>query len=171
MGNVKPILDTISSRESPKFGYTSYYGRGREGVGPAAPPKELTEMTVDEVLQWQKTNNPPGPGTAAAGRYQIVEETLGELKTKLKLDGSELFDEEMQDKMAMALLKKRGYDKWVKGDLSDEEFANNLAKEWAGLPVVSGAKKGQGYLRATLTVTCKVLYDIVTFALRRSNDS
>lgn len=42
-------------------------------------------------------------------------------------------------------MNRRGLGSYKSGKMSAEAFANNLAKEWAGLPVVSGPKKGRSY--------------------------
>lgn len=70
-------------------------------------PVNFVGMSINEVLQWQKDNNPPGLATAAAGRYQIIRNTLLDLKDRMGLTGRELFDQNMQDRMATELLKKR----------------------------------------------------------------
>jgi len=136
---VKDVLNFIGSKEAPR-GYVDYF----RGVT-VKPPKLLTEMTINEVLDWQVEANPPGPGTAAAGKYQIINKTLKDLVDKAGLTGEELFNEETQDRLAMILLKRRGLDKFLAGSITQEQFANNLAKEWASLPVVSGAKKGKSF--------------------------
>src|SRR5690606_32919381 len=45
----------------------------------------------------------------------------------------------------MQLLEGRGLSKWQRGQMSDEQFINNLALEWASLPKSNGrgAYKGQ----------------------------
>lgn len=142
---VVQLGNVISSGESPRFGYDSWYGRGTSR-GPAPPPKPPTQMTVREVLEWQKHNNPPGPGTNAIGRYQIVNipnaPTMEEVVRELGFTGDELFDQTTQDKMFTHLLKRRGFDDFQKGKLRWQDFANNLAKEWASLPVVTPTRRG-----------------------------
>lgn len=44
----------------------------------------------------------------------------------------------MQDRMALELLRGRGYDRFVAGTLSAEQFAINVAKEWAAMPLANG---------------------------------
>lgn len=102
---------------------------------------QLTRMTLDEVdkLQTRMLAHPKNNwNSSAAGRYQIVRKTLRVLRKDLGLTGSELYDEAMQDKLATALLKKRGLDKWVAGKMSDKQFMNNLAMEWASVPQANG---------------------------------
>lgn len=131
------ILEYIGKHEAPR-GYVDYY----RGAKP--PPRPLTDMTVREVLDWQAWANPPGPGTAAAGRYQIIRPTLEWLVQDMGLRGDEKFSRNLQDKMGLRLLQRRGFDAFIEGG-SAEDFCNSLAKEWASMPVVSGPKRGKSY--------------------------
>lgn len=79
----------------------------------------------------------------AAGRYQIMEDTLRGLLHIVGPD--ELFDEKNQDRLAIGLLRRRGLDDYLEGRMSIHSFGNNLAKEWASLPVVKGRKYGRSY--------------------------
>ena len=142
----RAIMDFVAAREAPR-GYVDYY----RGVS-FPPPRPLTEMTIDEVLDWQAAANPPGPGTAAAGRYQIIEQTLRGLKRQMDLTGDERFDPAMQDRMAFELMLGRGWDRFARGTLGARDFALSLAKEWASLPVLDTARgahrlvhRGQSY--------------------------
>ena len=51
----------------------------------------------------------------------------------------------MQDKLAVALLERRGSKKYVNKELTPHEFAANLAKEWAALPKVIGDKPDESF--------------------------
>jgi hypothetical protein len=104
------LRNAVGSREAPRFGYDSWYGRG-SSRGPVAPPKPPTQMKVKEVLEWQNTHNPPGPETTAIGLYQIVDQpnarTLSNLVRTMGLTGEELFTAELQDRMADTLMERR----------------------------------------------------------------
>ena len=132
------LLDYIGDHEAPR-GYDDFYRRAKR------PPRPLTSMTVDEVLDWQVWANPPGPGTAAAGRYQIIRPTLEWLKQVMGLTGRETFSKNLQDRMGLRLLQRRGYDDYMAGRITPADFGNALAKEWASMPVVYGPKKGMSY--------------------------
>lgn len=106
------------------------------------PPKPLVKMTVREVLAWQDRIDPKYR-SEAAGKYQIMEDTLRPLWKEAGLTLDSLFDEKGQDALADALLRRRGLVKYLEGKISAETFANNLAHEWASLPVVSGPGKGR----------------------------
>ncbi len=126
------LLSFIGSKEAPQ-GYNTVFGGDQE---------KLTSMTLDDVLQFQKKQK--GESTAV-GKYQFINKTLAELKGKMGLSGKERFTPELQDKLATALLERRGLSDFKEGKLKLEEFANNLAQEWASLPVVSGEKKGRSF--------------------------
>lgn len=70
---------------------------------------------------------------------------MRDLKKEMGLTDDMKFDKRLQDRMAMQLLKKRGLDDWQAGKLSDDQFMDNLAHEWASLPKADGrgAYKGQ----------------------------
>jgi hypothetical protein len=149
------LRNAVGTREAPRFGYDSWYGRG-SSRGPVAPPKLPTRMKVKEVIEWQNTHNPPGPETTAIGRYQIVDQpnarTLSNLVRTMGLTGEELFTAELQDRMADTLMEGRGLSKFKAGKITAKQFAREMSKEWAGLPVLEdtvGArgriKRGQSY--------------------------
>lgn len=108
-------------------------------------PKRITKMTVDELLAdmqtWRKKY---GTLSSAAGRYQIIYKTLLNLKQVMNLKGTEKFSPDLQDRMGMQLLRFRGYDAFMAGQITLQQFAKNLAQEWASLPVLSGTKNYKG---------------------------
>lgn len=114
---------------------------------------DFTNMTINEVLQWQLENNPEGPGTAAAGAYQIIRPTMEMLVTRMGLTGNELFDKNMQDRMAIELLKIRGL-----GRATHTQFAHNLSREWASLPRDAG---GRSYYDGDGINSCHMAWDTV----------
>lgn len=112
-------------------------------MGSVAPPKPLTEMTVNEVLAFQQEMIRGGAESGAVGAYQIIPKTLRSLVNKMGLNGNERFDKSLQDSMATDLLNRRGYASFRDGTISRERFANNLAAEWASLPLVTGPNAGR----------------------------
>lgn len=140
MIDCKPLLDFIAQHES-RGDYNVVWG----GIkAKDRPPKNLVEMTIGEVLDWQDLIDPPYR-SEAAGRYQIMEDTLRGLYPDAGLSIAHLFNEQNQDRLAVQLLRRRGLGDYIAGRLTAERFANNLAKEWASLPCVSGEKKGRSY--------------------------
>jgi len=114
----KPFLDLVHSGESGKKNYNDYYGSGAYGN----PDKDVTKMTVDEVLTFgDQLRKKTGINTSAIGRYQIEGATLRDVIGKLGIKGTDIFDESLQDKIAIYLAKRRGRN------------ANSLRKEWTSL--------------------------------------
>lgn len=133
-----PLLATIAKGES-SDNYNAYFGKaGNTSI-------HFTDMSIAEVMQWQKEYVRQGSVSSAVGRYQIVRPTLAGLVGRLKLDPNARFDEAMQDRLAIALLERRGAVEYVEKKLSREQFAANLAKEWAALPKVVGDKPDESY--------------------------
>jgi hypothetical protein len=147
----KPValLSFIRGAETSR-GYEDYF---RGSV--LAPPKPVTQMTVREVQAWQDASVKAGSKSSAVGGYQIIRKTFNATAQKLGLTGDELFNEELQDRMGMALLEGRGYNQWAAGKIDDATFANRLSKEWAALPNASGKSTyhGDGLNAATVSST------------------
>lgn len=134
-----PLLNLIGTTEGTDRGrgYNETLAYGKFTGGDV----DLQNMTLNEVraLQRKMLNHPQNKwNSSAVGRYQIVGETLKGLMTEMGLNGSEKFDAALQDKMGMKLLQRRGYDKFMSGEMSAQAFQNNLAREWASLPNTSG---------------------------------
>jgi hypothetical protein len=145
-----PLLDFIGNKESE--GYDDISGLVSRALYPA---KQLTAMTIQEVLDWQESID-QSQLSEASGRYQIMEDTLRGFNNELGLGGGtnslyaraglsagDLFSPENQDKMAIVLLEGRGLSKFLAGTITREQFANNLASEWASLPLVTGPNAGR----------------------------
>ncbi|MBC7512359.1 transglycosylase SLT domain-containing protein [Candidatus Saccharibacteria bacterium] len=134
----KPLLNLIASVES-SGNYNAHFGNARNDS------VKFTDMTIAEVQQWQQDFVGKGSPSSAVGRYQIISTTLDGLIDELAIEPSQKFDPPTQDKMAIALLERRGAGAYVNKELSSEEFAANLAKEWAALPKVIGDNPEQSY--------------------------
>src|SRR5690606_26221365 len=108
-------------------------------------PKPITKMSLGELLNdmgtWSKRF---GTLSSAAGAPQIIKKTLQGLVNELKLNLKQKFDANLQDRLAFHLLRRRGYDSWINGDINDTEFALRLSKEWASLPVLANTKNYRG---------------------------
>lgn len=140
MANVKELLDFISRQES-RGNYNAIWG----GIKKEQRPKLLlTQMTVSEVLAWQDSIDHLYQ-SEAAGRYQVLEDTLRGVYKEAGLRLDSPYDTIGQDAIGTALLKRRGLTSYIVGAISAKKFANNLAREWASLPVVTGPKRGRSY--------------------------
>jgi conjugal transfer mating pair stabilization protein TraG len=90
-------------------------------------------MTLDEVRELQQ-RLVAERGGSPVGRYQIIDDTLDDLMARTGLSGQAHFTPELQDRMGLLLARDAGLDVWQAGRLSDETFAHNLSRIWAGLP-------------------------------------
>lgn len=122
--SVKATLDVIGHGESGN-NYNAIYG---------GENKRLSTMTLNDVLGLQTSIRKSGGASSAVGKYQIINSTLKGLKNELKLDGSEVFDSELQDRLATHLLKKRGSDDYMNGKITAEQYQYNISQEWASVP-------------------------------------
>lgn len=139
-----PILNLIKSHEANSNCNVAYGGK----------TYDLTKMSVRDVraLQEDLVNN--GSPSSAMGCYQIIRSTLDYATKKLKLTGDELFDEALQEKMAITLLRKRGVDKYLNGTMELKDFVTELSKEWASLPKDTSNEsyyKGDGLNKALVS--------------------
>lgn len=132
------LLELISRKES-NGNYNAHYGN----AGNQNP--KFTAMTVQQVRDWQDNFvKVLKKKSAAVGKYQIIRTTMGDLVNQLGLNGTETFDESLQDKMAQRLLRKRHFDDFVANNIGITQFGNNLSMEWAALPVLSNLTNHKG---------------------------
>lgn len=135
----RPLLDLIAQVES-DGNYNAYFGNARNRT------IKFTDMPIADVLDWQKNHVANGSPSSAVGRYQIINTTLESLVRELKIDPNyQRFDQQTQDVLAGALLERRGVHRYVNQELTKEEFAASLAKEWAALPKVVGKNPYDSY--------------------------
>ena len=127
----KPLLEVIAKGES-QGNYNAYFG------SVANRDIDFTRMSIADVLAWQKRFVDEGHASSAVGRYQIIRPTLLGLVKELNLSTHELYDQDMQDQLAVALVNRRGAVEFIDNKLSAEDFAHQLSKEWAALPKVIG---------------------------------
>ncbi|MDZ7874367.1 MAG: hypothetical protein U5N27_15280 [Rhizobium sp.] len=133
-GNHSNMLDLIGAAEGTDKGrgYNETLGYGAFTGGAV----NLTGMTLNEVLALQQRMLAhPGNSynSSAVGRYQIVGKTLRSLMDEMSLSGDRLFDEDTQDELARALLRRRGNDPAA------------LRNEWEGLRRVDDGTISNAY--------------------------
>lgn len=123
-------------------------------------PQEITTMSITTLLDWQNESVKAGSESSAAGKYQVIRKTLRTAVNSLEdLTTETIYNETTQDTIAYFLLELRGLSKYRSGQITKEEFANSIAREWAGLPLVTGPRKGQSYYegvgsnKATISVS------------------
>jgi muramidase (phage lysozyme) len=128
-GSTQALLDLIGRVES-RSNYNVLVG------GRAEP--QLTNMTVAEVLEYQQGMRSRGHESTAVGKYQIIRSTLGDLVKTGAVSLDEQFSPATQDRLAIALLNRRGYQRYLQGALTVHEFADSVAMEWASFPMPNG---------------------------------
>jgi len=132
------LLDFIRKTEvgtEARNGYDIIYGHQQGRL-----PKPITQMNLAE-LQGHQAKGWPAKSTASGG-YQIMRKTLGDLRQELRLLDRQIFDPDLQDRLAYHLLKRRGYEQFMVDKIGVPEFGKRLAQEWASFPVLA-ATKGQ----------------------------
>ena len=163
---MRHILNLIAKHESGGI-YNRVYGAGMK-------TEPITSMTINEVIDWQRRYTTTlGSPSSAAGRYQIIRKTLKGLVSDLKLDGSELFNEEMQDIFGQELLRRRGYNEFLSGKIKQDTLILKLSKEWASFPVpyrIEGnsrfVSKGESYYAGVGTNKAHASYFEVLSAIK-----
>ena len=104
------------------------------------PPKPITLMTINEVLEYQRLLRGTGARSSAMGRYQFIYDTLLYLTNIHGIDKNRLFDARMQDRLTRLEMIRCGfYESFTPiGDLG-----NCLARVWAALPLLTGPNRGK----------------------------
>lgn len=134
--NDNPTLQLIGRVEAPD-GYDTV-----SKSSSLRPSKPLTQMTLQEILDFQRQMLRKGAASSAIGRYQFVRDTLEAMIDLHHLPRTALFDRNMQDNLARLKMEDCGfYDEGV----SDTKVGNCLARTWAALPVLSGKKRGKSF--------------------------
>jgi muramidase (phage lysozyme) len=147
--NAKKLLDQISEGEGTTnnkaaqekgdavtayditFGYGKYTPT-KLSSGKNVQP--LSSLTIGEIKEVQLLMLKNGSSSTAVGKYQFIRGTLNELVGKLGLPDNTIFSADTQDKLAtQKLILNRGYDKWLSGKMSDNDFQKGLSKEWASI--------------------------------------
>ncbi len=125
--------------------YNRVYGAGVKRIA-------VTDMSVNEVLAWQRDYVKNGSPSSAIGKYQIVQDTLRGLKTEMGLTGNEKMDGALQERMFMHLANRRGLSDYLSGKITQERMMLNLSQEWASLPKNDSGRSyyhGDGLNRAS----------------------
>lgn len=153
-----PLLELIGQAES-KGNYNAYFGH------PLSSSPRFTDMTLRQVRDWQRQYVAQGAASSAVGKYQIIDTTLDGLVARLKISPDTKFDAATQDRLAVALVERRGSVDYINKQLSQSQLAANLAKEWASLPRINGPKPESSYyagdgLNASLVHSQQILHAV-----------
>ena len=128
--NLKPLLDMIGSGESDNDGgYTAMF--------PSESYPKMLDMTINEVIEFQKEKLKDGRKSVAVGRYQMLYPEDYAAAAGLPLTAK--FTPENQDKMVIAYLKKnRKLNEFIKGEITNEQFSEELSQEFGTFKSASG---------------------------------
>jgi hypothetical protein len=130
----RPLLDLVASKESTSYGGYDAMNTGGAAGGTVAYGsansknlfgRGLSQMSVAEVMNLQASNK-----VHAAGRYQIIGSTLKDLIQNGAATPNDRFDASTQDKLAVALARRR---------LARGNAMVGLRNEWIGLRKVPDA--------------------------------
>lgn len=103
--------------------------------------RDLTSMTVAQVKAMQDSKE-----INAAGKFQIIRDTMPDVIKGMKLTGNEKFDEKMQERMGawLAFNKRTELGNFIKGKHNNiNKAGDQAAQEWASLPMFTGARRGK----------------------------
>jgi len=138
LGNLEQrLLNLIGPLEAPQ-GYDQVYGGSR-----IQPPRPITTITIAEVLEWQDASVRAGSASSAAGRFQFIRSTLRSLVSQGHARMTDRFDQATQNRLAVALMERRGLKSYKSNRISSREFGQRLSMEWASLPAMTVDKKGR----------------------------
>ncbi|AOJ93315.1 mannosyl-glycoprotein endo-beta-N-acetylglucosamidase [Burkholderia multivorans] len=143
VGSISRLADTAFGKLIARGeGDYNSVNRGKAG-GYKAGTEDLENMTVAQVMAAQRAQK-----FNAAGRYQIIKDTLAEAVRSMGLKGDEKFDRGMQDRIFEQYLvhnKRRAISDYLSGkseQLGEAIYAT--AKEWASVAVPKGMKTESG---------------------------
>ena len=164
--NVTEFFNVILKGESKTYNdhnwYTSNglkgYIQGKYGTPYTLLKKNLSEITLGQLKQYQSRSRDSSGQLWATGRYQIIPDTLKGLQGNLSLPDSTKYDKKTQDKMGLQLLLNRsGIKNYITQVVPDtkanlEKASLGVAQIWSSVGVpyaMKGAKqqisKNQSY--------------------------
>lgn len=107
------------------------------------PP--LVTYTIRKVYIYQDQWQSRSSSSSAVGRYQFVKATLEEEVNKSGISLNTVFNSTTQDFLILNRLKRfRGMNDWLSKSITDARFLNNLAKEFASVPVALSEFRPKG---------------------------
>lgn len=129
----RPLLALVGTIEAPR-GYGSVTGFANEYTG-----HPVTQMTIAEVMEWQRKIRSKGVKSTAVGRFQFTLATLDDVTDRFDVSRDRPLNRRTQDYLARLLLYMCDF---YAPDATTEDVGNCLAGRWAALPMLSGPKKG-----------------------------
>lgn len=138
-GQYAGMLDVIGGVEAARHGYTSISGNRNL--------QNLNNMTIAEVRQLQSgMRQEPTFPSSAIGRYQFVQGTLNRLLDKLSIPDTAVFNNALQDRLALELMRERGLDRYLQNPTprNRESFLEGMTQEWAAVGRADGTSPHDG---------------------------
>lgn len=174
---LRPLLNVIAQAESEGAGGYNAYNRGTSGnrVLGANQSINFSLMRISELIRRGALPISHPDRIFAAGRYQIIPGTLLAQLSRTGISREEYYSPDIQDQLGISLLEIRGLARLVSGAMSKEEFGNSIAREWAGLPVITGTRAGgsyyggDGFNRSNVSVS--TVLDAIQFILDYEGNS
>jgi hypothetical protein len=136
--SVNDLLDFIAQPES-EGDPNAIWGRIDKADRPKQP---VTSMTFGEVLAWQDSIDHKYM-SEAVGKWQFLEDTLRGAYLGAGLKQTDRFSEENQRRVALVLLRRRGLNDYLRGEIPAVRFAQNISKEWASMPCTIKDRRGR----------------------------
>lgn len=152
----RQILDFIGNKEGGPAQYNALvYGNNT--------PKsaDLTNMTIDEVLNYQSGMRARGHASTAVGRYQFLKGTLEDLVRQSGIPTSTKFTPDVQDQLAGLLVDRAGYQEFKDGKIGLEQFQSKLAGTWASLPKADGTSEYAGIAGNKVLTSASALQNVL----------
>ncbi len=138
----KAVLDLVAGGES-GGDYNAVYGMK---VGSSNQPN-FSDMTIAEVQQYQRSRIASGQPSSAVGKYQFIQSTLDDTVKAAGIDpNTTKFTPKVQDQLMTTRLDQRGLSKWKSGQITNAAFQDNLAKEFASVPVATAQRGAHGQI-------------------------
>ena len=110
--------------------FNAYNGDWRDGK---RGDNNILTLKLTELRSYMGKNYPNSSG--AVGAYQFMPETAISLARQLRMDPSKTsFTPEVQKRLHLRHLKSLGYDDFVKGKMSRQQFGMNIAQQYRALP-------------------------------------
>lgn len=152
----RPFLELVGAIEAPR-GYESV-----TGFAPIKPDRPITEMTIAEVMRWQRRVRDAGAASTAVGRFQFMHDTLEFLTRAYEVPHDTLLDRRTQDYLARVLLHRCGF---YDPDLPVPELGDCLAGTWAALPMLSEERRGLSRYRGRANNHARTTPEVVEAVL------
>jgi muramidase (phage lysozyme) len=140
-GNESTRGKPLSLENTPLEAVKSAFSKDESGdnynrlVHGSGTPKEapLTDMPIRDVLAYQSHMIANGHASTAAGKYQILKKTLRSLVNEGVVSLDDKFSPDTQEKLADALMERRGMNDFLEGKISHSAFLRNLGDEWEAI--------------------------------------